>query len=283
MAFTTIIALSGLCALMLARKPSWWWTIALGILMGMGGSLKLSPIFLAIAMAGVGVLILLEPVASRIPGIRHIYHHFGVADASVRRLGILLLALPVIAGAFFLASYPYLWPDPVGRTNVLLEFRREEMANQSRIWGDQAIHSRWEALDRTWNMLQVRYSASGRILGKLGIEPGNPDYEEGYDLPFVLAGLLIFVAVALRRGFKSPHLLTLIVLSGQVAIILAGININFNRYYMPIVLYLAIGLGIGTGTCLDWLRQAWTRWRSPGPLEQTALPIEESGRTSLAG
>jgi hypothetical protein len=261
MAFTTIIALSGFCALMLSRRPSWWWAIALGILMGMGASLKLSPIFLAIAVAGVGVLILLEPVARKFPGIRLLYRHLGVGLPDVHRVGIMLLSLPIIAGAFFLASYPYLWPDPVGRTEALFEFRRNEMENQSRIWGDQAITTRQEALERTWNMLEFRYSTSGRLLAWLGIEPGNPDHKEGFDLPFALAGLLIFIALALWRGFRTPHLLTLIVLSGQVAIILVGININFNRYYLPIVLYLAIGLGIGTGTALDWLRAQWSRFR----------------------
>lgn len=278
MAFTTVIALSGFCALMLARRPSWWWTIALGILMGMGASLKLSPIFLAIGMAAVGIAILLEPIARRIPGLRWLSAHLGLGDAKVQRMGLLLLALPVIAGGFFLASYPYLWSDPIGRTEVLFDFRRDEMANQSRIWGDQAIHSRIDALDRTWNMLEVRYSASGRVFDRLGIDIGQVDVQDGFDMPLLLAGLLTFVALALWKGFRTPHLLTLIVLSGQVMIILAGININFNRYYLPILLYLAIGLGIGAGTAIDglgWLVSRIRVRRSPGtgPL----LAVENQG------
>jgi hypothetical protein len=270
MAFTLVVALSGLCGLTLARRPSWLWTIALGVMLGTGASLKLSPIFLAFGLAFVGALILIEPVVRRIPGVRQFYRHFGAGEADVQRMGIMLLSLPVIATGFFIASYPYLWSDPIGRTRLLFDFRRAEMANQSRIWGDQAIDSRFEAISRTWSMLEVRYSTSGRLLASIGIEPGNLNSKEGYDMPFLVLGVVLFIGLALWYGFRTPHLMTLMVLAGQVLIILAGININFNRYYLPVAFFLAVGLGVGIGTCIEWIRVLWKRWRPETAPKTTA-------------
>jgi hypothetical protein len=164
----------------------------------------------------------------------------------------MLISLPFIASFFFVASYPYLWADPVGRTQVLFDFRREEMANQSRIWGDQAIGSRPEAIQRTWSMLEYRYSATGRILAKLHLRGlDEHGWEAGYDLPFAITGVLIFIAIALKRGFRTPHFMALLVLGGQTLIILLGINIDFNRYYLPIAFFFATGLGIGAGVAID--------------------------------
>ncbi len=152
---------------------------------------------------------------------------------------------------FFVVSYPYLWSDPVGRTQVLFDFRRDEMRAQSRIWGDAAITSRSEALDRIWAMLEDRYSASGKIMVKLGItepEIDNPaGAEPGYDLPFAIAGLVIFAATAFWRGLRSPQFLAFMTLMGQTVIIILGLNVDFNRYYLPLVLMFAIGLGVGIG------------------------------------
>jgi hypothetical protein len=262
-AFTLLVALSVLCALWLARKPTWARAIVLGVVLGIGTSLKLSPIFVSIGLAGVGLLIVLGPLAGRVGPTRWLWNWMGAYSWPVRRLGWMLIALPVIAGTFFVVSYPYLWSDPVGRTKVLFDFRRAEMANQSRIWGDAAIGSQTEALSRTWDMLEDRYSASGKFLVKAGIvEPreGDPNgAEPGYDLPFAIAGLAIFAATAIRRGFRSPQFLAFLTLMGQSAIILLGLNVDFDRYYLPLVLMFAIGLGIGVGEVTSWLLQALNR------------------------
>ncbi|HRA48313.1 MAG TPA: hypothetical protein PK819_09620, partial [Thermomicrobiales bacterium] len=262
MSFTAIVALSVLAALYLAKRPQWWLALVLGILLGMGAALKLSPIFVAIGLAIVGVAILAYPIANRIPVLSWLWNRFGAGAKSVQRLGIMLCSLPFTAGAFFVLSYPYLWPDPIGRTRVLFDFRRAEMANQSRIWGDQAISSRIDALHRTWQMLEDRYSASGHVIAWLGIDWGTSNGQErGFDLPFALVGCLILVAIALYYGFRTPHLLALTVMGAQIAIILLGININFNRYYLPIAFFFAVGLGVGVGTVWTGLVALLHRWQ----------------------
>jgi hypothetical protein len=281
-AFTLLVALSVLAEVWLARRPTWGRAILLGIVLGIGTSLKLSPIFVAFGLAAIGVGILVGPHLARFRPVGWVWRRSGADDWSIHRLGWMLIALPVIAGAFFVASYPYLWADPVGRTNDLFEFRRAEMENQSRIWGDAAIKSRAEALTRTWDMLEVRYSATGKFLVKAGIlEPrtGNPNGEEpGYDLPFALTGLAIFAATALWRGFRSPQFLAFLTLMGQAGIILLGLNVDFDRYYLPLVLTFAIGLGVGVGEITGWLLGAKERShheaRVPHPVE--ADPIRAS-------
>jgi hypothetical protein len=275
-AFTLVVALSVLTAIWLARKPSWWRTIVLGVIFGVGTSLKLSPIFVGIGLAGFGAGILAgQIIFTRFGPMRQIWARVGGGDWQVRRLGWMLMALPMIAGTIFVASYPYLWSDPVGRTNALIDFRRDEMAAQSRIWNDAAITSRPEAFRRTWDMLETRYSLTGDILVTVGIrEPrtGNQDGEKpGYDLPIALAGLAIFAATAAWRGFRSPRLLAFLTLTGQTIIIILGMNVDFDRYYLPLVLMFAIGLGVGVGEVTGWLLRV--RAGAPRPIS-AARPIE---------
>jgi hypothetical protein len=275
-AFTFLVALSVLSAIWLARKPSWGRAILLGIIFGIGTSLKLSPIFVSIGLAMIGATILAGPVAARVPPLRWFWTRMGADAGPVRRLGWMLIALPLITGTFFIVSYPYLWPDPVGRTKVLFDFRRDEMANQSRIWGDAAIGSQTEALSRTWDMLEDRYSASGKFLVKIGItEPrvGHPGgAEPGYDLPFAIAGLAIFAATAIWRGFRSPQFLAFLTLMGQSTIILLGLNVDFDRYYLPLVLMFAIGLGVGIGEVTNGISHLRAR------RQRSTIPITvESG------
>jgi MFS family permease len=254
-AFTFVVALSVLAAIWLARKPTWGRTLLLGVIFGIGTSLKLSPMFVTAGLAIVGGLILAGPLAARVRPLRWFWARMGADEPNVARLGWMLIALPLIAATFFVASYPYLWPDPIGRTEVLLDFRRDEMRAQSRIWGDAAIGSRSEALSRTWTMLEERYSASGKVLVKLGITEPRPGHrngaEPGYDLPFALAGTAIFVALALWRGFRSPMFLAFLVLAGQALVIIVGLNVDFDRYYLPLVMTLAVGLGVGAGEIAD--------------------------------
>lgn len=287
-AFTFVIALSVLATIWLARKPEWGRAILLGVIFGIGASLKLSPMFVAGGLAVVGVLLLFGPIVFRVKPLHTFWSRMGAYGENVRGLGWMLLVLPVIAVTFFVLSYPYLWSDPVGRTQVLFDFRRDEMRAQSRIWGDAAIDSRVEAVDRIWVMLEERYSASGKLLVKSGIvEPrvGNPNgAEPGYDLPFAFAGLAIFVATAFWRGFRSPQLLALLTLGGQSLIIFLGLNVDFNRYYLPFVLLFAIGIGVGTGEIVRGLQSLWVKRGgreaaivTPVHAAQPGIPSADSG------
>lgn len=91
-----LLALIALLAARLAEKPGWMRAMLLGIAIGLGGGVKLSPLGIAVALALVGLVLL------------------GVPRMRSPRLGLMLLAQPLIAAAAFVISYPYLWRDPVG-------------------------------------------------------------------------------------------------------------------------------------------------------------------------
>ena len=65
--------------------------------------------------------------------------HVALGGAASARLGLMLVAVPAIAVATFVASYPYLWPDPVGRTEKLFEFRVREMRSQATRYSGLAV------------------------------------------------------------------------------------------------------------------------------------------------
>jgi hypothetical protein len=84
-------------------------------------------------------------------------------------------------------------------------------------------------------------------------------------MPFALAGLALFAVIALRHGFRTPHLLAFLTLMGQTGIIVLGLRVDFDRYYLPMVLTAAISLGVGAGEAASWLAsQVARRSRATG-------------------
>ena len=61
---------------------AWWWV-------------KLSPLGIAVSLAAIGVVLMIWK------------------PKRPSRLGIMLLVQPVVAGAVFVLSYPYLWRNPI--------------------------------------------------------------------------------------------------------------------------------------------------------------------------
>jgi hypothetical protein len=232
-AFTCLVSLTTLAGMALARSPSWPRTAVLGLLLGFGTSTKLSPIAIAVLLAGVGIAFAATPVLQRIPAVRSLLKLVpGIESPNVARLSWKLVTLPLIAGFYFVLTYPYLWPAPLARTRYLFEFRRDEMENQARIWPDSAVSSRLNALDRTWEMLENRYSASDRLFGI------------SFDVPVALVGLVILLVLAWRRGIVSPTSAAVLLCGAQGALILGGLRVDFDRYYLPIVFAFAIGIGV---------------------------------------
>jgi 4-amino-4-deoxy-L-arabinose transferase-like glycosyltransferase len=67
--FMALFALSALAALYFARAPSWPRALLLGLLIGMGTSTKLSPIFVGFALAAFGAALVIQPLINRLPKI----------------------------------------------------------------------------------------------------------------------------------------------------------------------------------------------------------------------
>jgi 4-amino-4-deoxy-L-arabinose transferase-like glycosyltransferase len=115
--FALLLLLALIAAWQFAAKPTWARAIMLGILLGLGGATKLTPLLLAPPLAGFGIVRLM---ADRSP--------------AGKRAGAMLIAQPFIAFFAFVAAYPWLWENPLGRTWRLFAFRSGEMDAQTSAW-----------------------------------------------------------------------------------------------------------------------------------------------------
>jgi hypothetical protein len=258
--FTLFVALATYTIVALAAKPSWLRAITLGVVLGLGASTKLSPLFVAATLAALGPVILADGLIRRVPLAGSLWSRWSRVDhVPNRRLGWMLVSLPAVTFGTFVATYPYLWPDPIGRTQLLLNFRQNEMDNQARIWTTSAIDSRLEALQRTWQNLEHTYSTTGRVFAAVGRIFDRDWSGFGIDLPLAIVGFVLLARLALTRGLPSKHSFALAVLGLQSAVILLKLRIDFNRYYVPLIFICALGIGILVGQAWDVLLRAVIR------------------------
>jgi hypothetical protein len=248
-AFLTFdIALAGVVIMLLARRPSWPKAILLGILLGFGASDKLTPLFLSFGLGAFGLLLMADPYLRRAPGLGRAWRAISHTEpVKVRRISWLLLALPAITGATFVLSYPYLWSAPYRRTMNLINFREYEMKNQARIWPDRALNTRGEALDRIWTSMRDIYTSTGRLIEGVGNALGHNWGTSGFDQWLEVAGIVVFLGLVLRYGIASEHGLAFALLGGQALGIVLGIKVDFNRYYLPLLLFLSVSFGVLVG------------------------------------
>lgn len=258
-----LVAWAALAAMFLAHRPTWARAILLGILLGLGGSAKLSPLGLVVPLAAAGLLL--------------IWRGWRGTDAASQHDGALgwrLLALPPVAAATFIASYPFLWPDPIGRTLDLLRFRSLEMQNQGNIWGDLKVEGPVDAVSRIYNWLGVVDSVTGEAIGNVTQPLGIAFRPMWLDLALAVIGGVILLILAVRHGLGSRWSLALLILAGEVALVIAGMRADFSRYLLPVLVANAICGGLVFGMVWQTVarRVSWAR--------QPALPRAE--RSPLA-
>ena len=263
-AFTFLTAMSTLAAMRLARTRSWPIAILLGLLLGAGTATKLTPFLIAFALAGLGVVFALTPYARRIEFLSRAVDFIpGLSTLHARELSWKLISLPIVTCLTFFVTYPFLWPSPINRTQNLFDFRQAEMSSQTRIWPQSAVSSRFNALERTWQMLENRYSSTGKLFAEIARVSGRDISERGIDVPLAMAGLAIALVLVWKRGLSSPTFLGLTVAGLQAAIIVGGLTIDFDRYYLPIVFIFAIGVGVLAGTAASVLHRVAIRFGLP--------------------
>lgn len=238
-----------------AKKPTWSRAILLGILLGLGGSVKLTPLLLSVPLAMFGVLRLVTDNSPR-----------------GRDYGIKLLWQPVIAFAAFVASYPFLWPAPIRRTWDLYAFRAGEMLEQGEAWPNTAVSSPLDALGRFGRQLTESHASTRWLLSiaqdRLGID-GAPI---GYDFIPAAAGVGILLWWTFRRGFWTPSAIVAMLMLAEAATLVIGMRTDFYRYHLPIVVIMAGCIGVSTGVAWSGIRTIWHR-----------LQRQSVTRTSTAG
>lgn len=268
---TLTLAALVLTLILLVRRPGWFKALAVGILIGLGGANKLTPMALAFVVAGAGGILLLwaiwrnaqlrldgEPWYRLIPGIQH--------------LSWMLISAPIVAGATFVAIYPYLWTNPISNTLRVLDFRQNEMDVQARLYPQFAVETTGEAIQKTWTSLADRWSATEWLLRQVGLDRLATALSP-LDLVLAMIGVVLVAILAAQMPFRSGHLLVGLILIVQVATIVLAMRTDFERYYLPIVLATAVfaGAGVGIASQTFWHLATVGRDREASPAT-TLLP-----------
>lgn len=245
-----LVAVSLLVASRLGRRPSRASAVGLGILLGLGGATKLSPLLLAFPIAFYGAAL----VALARSGV--------IRSRHAERLGFYLLWQPVIAMATFVLVYPYLWPRPIARAWSLFALRSEEMDEQSAAWPTAAVEHPGVAVARIFDRLTWEFSTTGDVVqgvsGWLGFATEPP----GIDIPIAIVGAGILAWLSIKRGLDSGTALAALVLAGQMAAIILGMKVDFYRYHLPVALGICVLGGLAIHMLWQQLaaRGAWRVW-----------------------
>src|SRR5215213_3700606 len=242
---TLFVVLATLMTMALANRPTWPRAILLGVLLGLGGSAKLSPLALAMVLAAAGTVLLIYGWRGSSWSARH--------DG---RLGWRLLVQPPLAAATFIASFPFLWPDPIHRTRELFEFRAIEMYNQGVLWSELYVDGPVDALGRIGNWLGDIDSVTGQLIELMARPFGVSWKPMEFDLVLAIIGALILLVLAVQRGLGSRWAMAALVLGGQVALIVVGMRADFSRYLLPVLTATAVCGGLVAGAVWD---VAWDR------------------------
>lgn len=235
-----LIALAAVAAYRLADRPTWPRAILLGALLGLGGATKLSPLLLALPLAMLGVIFLLARWPRRRSTVR-----------PPERLGWMLLALPLIAAAVFVAVYPYTWTDPIDHSLNLFEFRAASFRTQAVTFPPAKVEGVADAFRRVGDELGARFSATGRIVDAIerhaGI--GLPDAwrDNGLDLALAVVGLELLLVIVCRRGLRGAHAVAALILGAQAMIVILGMGVEYARYLLPVLLAEVVGIGVVAG------------------------------------
>lgn len=242
------VALAAIAAYRLADRPSWPRVALLGALLGLGGAAKLSPLLLGIPLALLGGFFILR---GRIAPSR-------TGDGATR-LGWRLVAVPLISWAVFVASYPYLWPNPVTHTYRMFAWRTDSFQNQRAAWPNAAVRGPGDALRRLWDELSHHFSASTELAATLdrhlGTRLGRWDGVQCLDLILAIVGAAVLLALVARSGLPSGQALTAAVLGGEATIVVLGMGVEYARYLLPVLLTEAACIGIAAGIGSVVLRQ----------------------------
>lgn len=245
--FALLLLLALIAAWQFADKPTWTRAIVLGILLGLGGATKLTPLLLAPPLAIFGVMRLF---ADRTP--------------DGKRAGWMLIAQPFIAFLAFVASYPWLWEDPIGRTVRLFAFRASEMDAQTSAWPNALTEGPMQALARFGYKLTYTHSTSQKGLQHLYDWAGIERTAVGFDLVLAAAGAVILLWTIARAGLWTPQALVAMLLVGELALLALGMKADFYRYHLPVVMIVSACISVAAGTGWSYA-VAFVRRRSIDP------------------
>lgn len=266
---TITLALLLFCVIQLMRRPSWTWAILTGILIGIGGANKFTPMALCAPLAGIGMLLIVRSWWDGRKLGRATRGFSGLPP--IRDLGWMLLSVPFVTGMTFVLIYPYLWPSPVRRTLALIQFRQDEMANQYRIYAHLRTDTPADALNRTIIALGDAWSSTENFLSWIGL-PDLGASTSRLDLVLGITGLVALIIVGFVKGLRSAELAVASIIFFQTATIILTMRVDFERYYLPILLGLVVAIGCSIGYTVFGVRWLAERGRKTRRLDAASIP-----------
>jgi hypothetical protein len=177
---------------------------------------------------------------------------------SFRDLGWMLVSVPFTAIATFVVIYPYLWPNPVSRTLTLIRFRQDEMANQYRLYPQFRTDTPLDALERTVVALGDRWSSTAHFLETIGMETLAANISQ-LDVVLAVTGIVLLLAIGIRKGMRSAELAIAAIIIFQTATIVLNMRVDFERYYLPILLGEVVAIGSVVGVVVSMAMHAAQR------------------------
>jgi len=170
------------------------------------------------------------------------------------RFGWLLAAQPAIAFAVFVLANPYLWPDPIGRSLSIANFRRQEMDAQSSAWPVAGVDGPLTALQRTGRRFLLDYSSSLRLQNWWADLWQTSPGQVSVDIVVMCAGVVVLIALVIKAGIWSPAGLTAFLMAASSATIIVGMGVDFYRYFLPLLIVAApcFGIAVGSASDLAW-------------------------------
>ncbi len=252
------------------RWPGLGWGIATGIVLGLAFGAKLTAILAIVAVALWGVWACLNAVWGSGPRPGLLSRHAGPQGLSqsptasapapspasgggrARAPWVWPLAVLVMTGLVFLASNPFLWPNPIERTWLLFDNRREEMARQQVNVPSRAVYDLDRRIELVWDR-SVTNDAFG---------PSRLNWPVEAVLALIGAGWLTFKAASRR-----PTALTLVFLWAACIWIGVTVGLGFllQHYFVPTAMTADLlgGLAVGwTVQALVGLGQRYLPWDS---------------------
>jgi hypothetical protein len=145
----------------------------------------------------------------------------------------------------FIGSNPFTWPDPIGRSWLLFENRRDEMAQQQLDVPSRAVYGLPRRASLVWE----------RSVWNDAFSPSRLNLPLEAVLTVVGAAWLVVRAVTLKdAGQRRAEVLVLLWLACLWAGVTAGLGFLLQHYFVPtaVIATLLSGLAIGWGAQAAW-------------------------------
>ncbi|HEV2074203.1 MAG TPA: hypothetical protein VGR29_11245, partial [Thermomicrobiales bacterium] len=113
------------------------------------------------------------------------------------------------------------------------------------------------------------WSSTEEFLATIGL-PALGDRLSMLDVVLATIGILLLLGVGLRKGLRSAELAIAGLVIFQTATIIMTMRVDFERYYLPILLGMVVAIGYSVGYAAYGVQKLVTR--NDSPAADTARP-----------